>query len=151
MNPEQIIGPDRVLLIEKTADKHALLAALARRLAERAGCDEPALLAAVLKREALGSTGIGDGVAIPHARLANVENPVGVLAILGRPVDFQAIDDKPVDVVVLLALPEGGAGTALEALSCLSRRLRQPKLRDDLRRAANSGAAYDILCVNQKS
>ncbi|ACK51739.1 putative PTS IIA-like nitrogen-regulatory protein PtsN [Methylocella silvestris BL2] len=150
MTPEQIIGRDGVLLIEKTADKHALLATLAHRLAERAGCDEPALLAAVLKREALGSTGIGDGVAIPHARLANVKNPVGVLAILSRPVDFQAIDDKPVDVAVLLALPETGAGAALEALSCLSRRLRQSGLRADLRRAVSSGAAYEILCADRK-
>ncbi len=146
MKPADVIGRDGILILEQAMAKGALLTALAHRLASRMGNDERVLLGAILKREELGSTGIGEGVALPHARLESADAPRGVLAILRRPVDFQAIDGRPVDLIAMLALPEAGTGVALQALSGLSRCLRQPNIRDQLRAARDEAEAYEALC-----
>lgn len=94
-------------------------------------------------REELGSTGLGGGLAIPHARLREVSRPVGVLAILERPIDFEAIDDLPVGLVCLLALPD--SADALNALATISRYFRQPDMISRLRKARSPGEAHDLL------
>lgn len=145
VKPTDVIGRDGVLVALRSSDKRALLKTLARHAAERVGCDPQELLAAILKREDLGSTGIGEGVAIPHARLPGVQRSRAVLAQLARPIEFDAIDGRPVDLVVLLALPENASGDALQTLSGLSRCLRNPEIRAGLRQARDAEAAYAVL------
>ena len=93
-------------------------------------------------REELGSTGMGRGVAIPHARLSVVTKPLGILARLKEPIDFEAIDGNPVDLVFVLLLPEDTRGEQLNALASVSRRLRAPETLRKLRQAKDAAALY---------
>ena len=99
----------------------------------------------LLAREALGSTGIGGGIAIPHGRLATMEKPIGLFARLAHPVDFDAIDERPVDIVFLLVTPEGAGADHLKALARVSRLLRDRSLVDKLRATENAEALYALL------
>lgn len=145
VTPKDVIGRDDILVALRPADKPALLRLLAPHVAARVNCDAEALFAATLKREDLGSTGIGDGVAIPHARVPQVRRPAAVLATLARPIDFQAIDGQPVDLVILLALPEALGGEALQVLSGMARCLHKPETRTSLRQAKDADTVHAIL------
>ena len=105
----------------------------------------------VIKREALGSTGMGEGVAIPHARLRELKKPFGVLARLKQPIDFYAIDGKPVDLVFLLLLPVASQGEQLNALAFVARTLRKTELLRDLRRADSSDELYQAMTGELKT
>ncbi len=105
MTVDEIIAPDDVLVGLRAPGKGALLEALATRAAARLGLGAEAILAPLVRREDLGSTGVGEGVALPHARLEGVTRPFGLLARLRDPVDYDAVDDRPVDLVCLLLLP----------------------------------------------
>ena len=104
-------GPDAVLACVKASGKKALLAELAAKAAHLYKLDERRLFDRLLERERLGSTGIGGGIAIPHGRMAGLAKPVGVFARLGHPVDFDSIDERPVDSVFLLLAPRAPAPT----------------------------------------
>jgi PTS system nitrogen regulatory IIA component len=101
-----------------------------------------------LKREALGSTGTGAGIAIPHARLEGIARPFGILVRLAKPIDFEAIDGQPVDLVFLLLLPAEPQGDQLNALACAARMLRDAQILRDLRRAADDAALYRAAVEN---
>lgn len=103
------------------------------------------LLEAVMEREKLGSTGVGDGVAIPHARLAHIDRTCGVFARLKHAVDFDAVDGHPVDLVFLLMAPEEGGAEHLKALARVARMFRREDIRRALRAAPDADAAYAIL------
>jgi PTS system nitrogen regulatory IIA component len=98
-----------------------------------------------LKREELGSTGVGNGVALPHARLQRLTKPFGAVASLKRPIDFDAIDHTPVDIVFLLLLPGDAGGEQLNALAAAARKLREPERRELLRAAQSSDALYRAM------
>ena len=100
---------------------------------------------AVLERERLGSTGVGDGVAIPHARVEGVDRVFGVFARLKTPVDFDAIDGRPTDLIVMLLAPEDSSAEHLKALARISRLFRREDMRERLRGAADSDALNAIL------
>lgn len=129
----------------KASGKKALLAELASRGASLVGIDERRLFDRLLERERLGSTGIGGGIAIPHARLSSVAQPRGLFARLGHPVDFDAIDDRPVDLVFLLVAPEGAGADHLKALARVSRLLRDRGLVEKLRATESAEALYALL------
>ncbi|GGE44594.1 PTS IIA-like nitrogen-regulatory protein PtsN [Marinicauda pacifica] len=120
---------------------HALSELAHRRL------DIPArpLLEAVMEREKLGSTGVGDGVAIPHARLPGVERTCGLFARLKQSVDFDAVDGHPVDLVFMLIAPEDSGAEHLKALARVARMFRREEIRRALRAAPDADAAYAIL------
>ena len=105
MKIAEILNPDSVLIDLRAVDKRAVLADLAGRAATPLGIDAAKATDALLERENLGSTGMGDGLAIPHARLEKVRRPFGVFARLDRRIDFDAVDGRPVDLVFLLLLP----------------------------------------------
>jgi PTS system nitrogen regulatory IIA component len=127
-------------------DKKKLLAELAREAAEKTGIGADRIVAELLKREELGSTGVGGGVAIPHARFAQAKAPFGLLVRLKKPIDYDAVDGKPVDIVSLLLLPEGSGGEQqLGALASIARKLRTPAVTSALRRARDSMDMYRIL------
>jgi len=145
MEIRELIQPDHVLDRLEARDKEQLLAEIARRAAEAAGLDPKAVLAALSAREALGSTGVGHGVAVPHARIAGLRRLVGLFARLSRAVDFAAIDDQPVDIVFLMLIPAEAGNEYLAALSAVSRRLRDREVLRRLRAADGSAVLYDLL------
>ncbi len=125
--------------------KKQLLSLLCDRAAEKTGLDSRSLLEAVMEREQLGSTGVGGGVAIPHARCAELDEFCGFFARLEEPVEFDAIDDAPVDLVFLLLGPAQDGAGHLRALARISRVLRRPETRDKLRRAPDESALNALL------
>jgi PTS system nitrogen regulatory IIA component len=140
-----LAGPDAVLACVKASGKKALLAELAGRAAALYKLDERRLFDRLLERERLGSTGIGGGIAIPHGRMAGIDKPVGLFARLGHPVDFDSIDERPVDTVFLLLAPEGAGADHLKALARVSRLLRDRSLVEKLRATENADALYALL------
>jgi PTS system nitrogen regulatory IIA component len=142
MKITDFLSPADVVLDVKTANKGQLLRLLATRAAAAAGLDTDEVATLILKREELGSTGVGNGVALPHARLAGIKAPFGLLARLRRGIDFEAIDDQPVDIVFLLLLPEMANGEQLNALACAARLLRNPVALSQVRGAANPDALF---------
>ena len=140
-----LTGPDAVLAHAKATGKKALLAELAGKAAGLFKVDERKLFDRLLERERLGSTGIGGGIAIPHGRLTTVAKPVGLFARLAHPVDFDAIDERPVDVVFLLVTPEGAGADHLKALARVSRLLRDRSLVEKLRATEKADALYALL------
>ena len=140
-----LTGPEAVLASVKTSGKKALLAELASRAASVFAFDERRLFDRLIEREALGSTGIGGGIAIPHARMASLTTPRGLFARLAHPVAFDSIDERPVDIVFLLVAPEGAGADHLKALARVSRLLRDRNLVDKLRATESAEALYALL------
>ena len=138
-------GPDAVLASVKASGKKALLAELASRAASLFKIDERRLFDRLLERERLGSTGIGGGIAIPHGRMSALAQPRGLFARLAHPVDFDAIDERPVDIVFLLVAPEGAGADHLKALARVSRLLRDRGLVDKLRATESAEALYALM------
>jgi PTS system nitrogen regulatory IIA component len=138
-------GPDAILACVKASGKKALLAELAAKAAQLYKLDERRLFDRLLERERLGSTGIGGGIAIPHGRMPSLTKPVGVFARLAHPVDFDSIDERPVDTVFLLLAPEGAGADHLKALARVSRLLRDRGLVEKLRATESADALYALL------
>src|SRR5262249_32868062 len=122
-----------------------LIAELASRAASVCKLDERRLFDRLLERERLGSTGIGGGIAIPHARLGGLEKPRGLFARLIPPVDFDSVDERPGDIVFPLVAPEGAGADHLKALARVSRLLRDRSLVDKLRATESADALYALL------
>lgn len=148
MTVAEILAPEDILVGLRAASKRALLEGLAGRASDRLGLGADAILAPLVRREDLGSTGVGAGVALPHARLEGVRRPFGLLARLREPVDFDAVDDNPVDLVFLLLLPAGGESRNLNALACVARWLRDPWTAAALRGARDAGALHALVGVS---
>jgi PTS system nitrogen regulatory IIA component len=138
--------PSNVLLQKRAADSRQLLHDLSQRAAACLGVDEAAIVAALLKREDLGSTGMGNGVAIPHARLEMVKKPFGLLVRLDQPIDFNAIDGRPVDLVFILLLPATGEGEHLGALALVARKLRVQDVLMKLRQGKSALELHAVVC-----
>ena len=140
-----LIPPGGVAVELAATSRKQALSGLAE-LAERAlGVSARPVLDAVIEREKLGSTGVGDGVAIPHARTNLVDRVCGVFARLKHPVDFDAVDGQPADLIFLLLAPEDAGAEHLKALARVSRLLRREDVRQRLRAAPDADAVYAIL------
>ena len=109
------------------------------------GLDERKIFEILLQRERLGSTGIGHGVAIPHGKLPKIERIFGLFARLDKPIDFEALDGEPVDLVFLLLAPESAGADHLKALALIARLLRDSNNARKLRSARDSNALYAVL------
>jgi len=149
--PEEVMGiSDRISATDIVLDlsassKRALLQALAAEAAQRLGRPEAEILDALADREALGSTALGRGVALPHARLAGDDPPLVLFARLQRPIDYDARDEEPVDLVVLVLWPEAEAEGFLPALSDTCRALRKPQALRRLRSATSAEEVVSLL------
>jgi nitrogen PTS system EIIA component len=141
----EIVGPDHVVVGLRVGDKAQLLQELAGRAATVVGLDRRAIFEALQARESLGSTGLGKGFALPHARLEMLNEPFALLVRLARPIDFAAIDDQPVDLVILLLSPANGGNQHLATLAALSRPLRDAAFVQRLRRAPDAAAVHRLL------
>lgn len=126
-------------------EKRGVLTALARHAAAMLDMDARTVFEAMNRREDLGSTGVGSGVGVPHARFETIRRASGVYATLRSPVDFGASDDRPVDLVFMLLLPDRLPEQHLKPLACVARRLRDPNIQAALRRATDASATYDLL------
>jgi nitrogen PTS system EIIA component len=148
MQINEFLAPADVMIDLAASDKRKLLAELAARAAAKLGIRSDAVLAELLRREDLGSTGVGGGVAIPHARFHEIAKPYGMLTRLRRPMDFDAVDNGGVDIVFLLLLPEAGNRDRLGALAAITRKLRDPATAAALRAARDSAQLYDVLAAD---
>jgi PTS system nitrogen regulatory IIA component len=145
MDITELIEPARVALDVRTRDKAHLITDLSRIAAGHASPLSAATVeAALLARERLGSTGLGAGFALPHARIEGLTQFLGVFVRLARPIEFDAIDGKPVDLLFLLLIP-AGAVDHVGALAAVSRRFRDSSLVGRLRKAPNQAAAFSLL------
>jgi PTS system nitrogen regulatory IIA component len=138
-------SPAQVMPRLKVSSKKQALQELARRAAEITGVHERQIFDVLLERERLGTTGVGNGIAIPHGKLADVKQMFGLFARLEHPVDFEAIDEQPVDLIFLLLAPEGAGADHLKALARVSRLLRDRAICEKLRGADQAEAIYALL------
>jgi PTS system nitrogen regulatory IIA component len=144
MTLDELVPDSHVFHRVRAADKPALLAELGRRAGGVLGLSPAAITAALAAREALGSTGTGHGLAVPHARLDVITATTAFLAQLDRPIAFDAVDGEPVDLVCLLLSPASG-GDHLQALAAISRRLRERALADAARQAGSAAELRAVL------
>jgi PTS system nitrogen regulatory IIA component len=145
MEIADLISPAAVAAHLKAASKKQTLQELAKHAAALTGLSERRIYETLSEREKLGSTGMGQGVAIPHGRLAGVDKMTGLFARLDHPVDFGAPDDQPVDLVFLLLAPEDAGADHLKALARVSRLLRNQAVCEKLRAAFEEAALYALL------
>ena len=150
MEINDLISADVVVANLKATSKKQVLHSLARRASEQTGVNERDIFDVLMERERLGSTGVGNGIAIPHGKLPNLERLHGLFALLEQPVDFQAIDEHPVDLIFLLLAPESAGADHLKALAKISRLLRDRGICDKLRGSETSDALYAILTANME-
>jgi PTS system nitrogen regulatory IIA component len=127
------------------SSKRQVLSVVADIAARTLGLPAETVLDALLEREAAGSTGVGHGVAVPHARIEGLPRMRGVFVRLEQPVPFEAVDDQPVDLLFALFAPKGANSEHLRALARVSRLLRQPDLREQLRQAKTAEAIHLLL------
>jgi nitrogen PTS system EIIA component len=142
-----LITPSSVIASLRTADKSQLLQELAARATRLLPIDSQTVLDALHSREMLGSTGVGLGIALPHARIPGLQEFFGLFARLERPIEFEAIDERPVDLVFLLLIPEHAGDEHLAALACVSRKLRNPAVAQALRTGKTAPELYKALTV----
>jgi len=135
MDIGDLLAPGGVVLRGGASSKRQALHAVAEAAAQALGMDEARIFDALQEREALGSTGLGSGVAVPHARLLGVDRVTGVFVRLETPVAYEAVDDRPVDLMFALFAPPKDGAEHLRALAAVSRALRSPELREKLRQA----------------
>jgi len=150
METGELLSRDAVAVRVGAGAKRAALGAVAELASRRLGQKSSTLLASLLEREKHGSTGIGQGVAVPHAHVEGLEHPVGVFIRLETPVPFDAVDDRPVDLIFALFAPKEGV-EHLRALAKVSRLLRQGELREQLRQARTADAMYALLVRQAES
>lgn len=151
MNLADLLDTSGVVLGTRAKDKEQLLRDLAARAAPLCGVEAPTILDALQAREALGSTGLGEGFALPHARVEGVDRLFGMFFRLNRPIRFDSIDDEPVDLVFLLLIPVTGESEHLTALAAICRLLRDKTFAARLRKAPNAGTVHSLLCEPQLS
>ena len=145
MEIEDLLNADNVLLDFKASSKKHVIQALARHMASDLALDERLVFDKLLERERLGSTGVGKGVCIPHARIDGLKSITGMFAKLSAPIDFDSVDDQPVDLVFLLLAPEEAGADHLKALARISRLLRDDSLCTQLRGSTDKSALYAAL------
>ena len=145
MEIDELLTPDSVIPRLRATSKKQALQELAKRAAEVAGLPERAIFDVLLERERLGTTGVGNGIAIPHGKLPGLNRLYGLFARLEHPVDFDSIDEQPVDLIFLLLAPEAAGADHLKALARVSRLLRDRAICEKLRGADNPDALYALL------
>ncbi len=145
MEISDLLKPDRVIDALRAHSKKQALQELAERASEFTGLHERTIFDILLERERLGTTGVGKGIAIPHGKLAELDGLYGLFARLEAPVDYDAIDEQPVDLVFLLLAPEAAGADHLKALAQISRLLRDSSICEKLRAAADSKSIFGLL------
>ena len=142
-----LVAPNAIIPALKVNGKKQALQELAAKAAELSGQSERTIFEILMQREKLGSTGVGNGIAIPHGKLPKLSKLFGLFARLERPVDFEALDGQPVDLVFLLLAPEAAGADHLKALARVARQLRDPEIARRLRESSDADALYAVLAM----
>ena len=145
MEIADLLTPDAVVAHLKASTKKQVLQEMAQRAAHLTRLPERRIFETLMEREKLGSTGMGQGIAIPHGRVSGVQKMTGIFAQLDHPVDFDAMDDQPVDLVFLLLAPEDAGADHLKALARVSRLLRNQAVCEKLRAAPQPATLFALL------
>ena len=145
MSLNDLLTPDAVIASLRVNGKKQALQELSDRAAAVSGLPAREIFDSILQRERLGPTGVGDGIAIPHGKLAKCRSIFGVFARLERPIDFEALDGLPVDLIFLLIAPESAGADHLKALATIARKLRNPNLAAQLRATRDASAIYSMM------
>lgn len=151
MEIADLITPAAVIPNLRATSKKQALQDLAKRAAELAGLHERQVFDVLLERERLGTTGVGNGIAIPHGKLPAIERMQGLFARLERPINFESIDEQPVDLIFLLLAPEAAGADHLKALARVSRLLRDKSVCEKLRGTDNAEALFALLTESPAS
>lgn len=142
-----LVAPEAILPALKVISKKQALQELSARAATLTGLSEKAIFEVLLQRERLGTTAVGGGVAIPHGKLPKLDRIFGLFARLERPIDFEAMDGQPVDLIFLLLAPEGAGADHLKALAKVARLMRDQDLAAKLRASRDAQALYAVLSL----
>src|SRR6201998_3808154 len=143
-----LVAPNAVIPALKVTSKKQAIQELSAKAAKLSGQNERVIFETLLQREKLGSTGCGNGIAIPHGKLPKLERLFGLFARLDRPVDFEALDGQPVDLIFLLLAPEGAGADHLKALARVARLLRDQDIARKLRESRDAEALFAVLTLN---
>ena len=149
MELSSILAPEAVKVIASASSKKRLFQDISDVAQSAYGLGAQTTLEALLERESLGPTGVGHGVALPHARLEDLDRVIGVFVILEKPLDFGAVDRQPVDIAFALFAPEQAGVEHLKALALVSRTLREPSVCTKLRANLDAATLYTILTEGQ--
>ncbi len=144
-----ILRPEAVKVFSAASSKKRLFQEIGEVANGAYDLGAQATVEALLEREILGPTGVGHGVALPHARLAKLDAVVGIFVMLEKPIDFGAVDRQPVDIAFALFAPENAGVEHLKALALVSRTLREPSLCAKLRANPDASTLYAILTESQ--
>jgi len=147
----EMLTIEAILPNERVGAKKQLFQLLSKQAAEMTGLDEQQIFSTLLQRERLGSTGVGNGIAIPHGKLELLDRISSVFVRLNKPVDYDAVDGLPVDIVYLLLVPEDAGAEHLKALSRVARILRDQQIVDQIRRLVNPTREDIFNILNQES
>lgn len=145
MELNDLLGSNAIVPLLKASSKKQLLQDLSERAAKMTNMPERQIFEKLVQRERLGSTGVGQGVAIPHGKLPDLDGIYGIFALLDKPISYDAMDDKPVDIVFLLLAPEGAGADHLKALALIARVLRDEDKLTKLRAATDVDAIRAVL------
>ena len=149
MDLSTILKPEAVKVVSAASSKKRLLHAIGDLAESAYELDAARVVEALIERESLGPTGVGHGVALPHARLDSIDSVVGAFILLEKPVDFSAVDRQPVDIAFALFAPEEAGVEHLKALALVSRTLRDTSLCTKLRANQDASTLYSILTEAQ--
>tara|TARA_Y100001954_G_scaffold116057_1_gene125547 strand:- start:109 stop:576 length:468 start_codon:yes stop_codon:yes gene_type:complete len=151
LNLEEILNPNSFLLIQHPTSKKMVFDKICYKAFEKYNIDKNLLLNNLIKREKIGTTTIGNGIAIPHVQNDKVTKPSCIVAILSDGLDFDALDNNPVDIIVFLILPEVSKPENLLILAQVSRLLRDPEITDKLRGCKSEESAFAIISQHLKN
>jgi len=146
-----LLSPDAIFSALRVNGKKQALQEMSERAGQVSGLPAREIFDALLQRERLGSTGVGDGIAIPHGKLAKCNRIFGIFARLERAIDFEALDGLPVDLIFLLIAPESAGADHLKALAGIARVLRDPEMAAQLRATRDASALYSLLTLTPAS
>lgn len=146
-----LLAPEAVLPALRAGSKKLVLQELSQQAGLLLQRDPRDIFETLLQRERLGSTGVGNGIAIPHGKLTKLDKLVGVFARLEKPIDFEALDGAPVDLVFLLLAPEASGAEHLKALARVARMLRDPDIVEKLRATRDASVMYKLLTATNTS
>src|SRR3954471_2858630 len=149
MEISDLLQPESIVAHLKAGNNKQALQELARHASTITGVNDRKIFETLMERERLGTTGVGNGIAIPHGKLPEFKRLYGLFARVDRPIDFDAIDEQPVDLIFLLLAPEGAGADHLKALARVSRLLRDASMCEKLRGAESADGLYMLLTQSE--
>lgn len=151
MEINDLISPEAIIPALRVTSKKQALQEISKRAAELIRLPERSIFEVLVERERLGTTGVGHGIAIPHGKLVNIDKLYALFARLETPIDFDSIDEQPVDLICVLLAPETAGADHLKALARVSRLLRDQATCDKLRGSESADAIYALLTESATS